>query len=476
MSQADQLLPLFLKIAGRRVLLVGGGPVATAKAATLADAGAQVAVVSPDVTTELAALVAARTASGWSLARRPFEASDANEAWLIVAAAPAEVNRAVAAAAEERRIFSIAVDDPAAASAYGGGVIRRDGVTLAISTSGVAPALAGLLREGLDALLPDELDAWIEESRHARVAWRAEGVPMALRRPRLLAALNRLYERRTEETNGAASAAQRGRVTLVGAGPGDPDLLTLRGSRCLGEADLVLYDALSSEKMRAFAPGARWFYVGKRACRQSISQDVLNRIMVKEARRGLRVVRLKCGDPFVFGRGGEEALALAAEGIACEVVPGLSSAIAAPALAGIPVTHRGAASAFVVVSGHHETVYRPVFQSLPKVGVTVVVLMGLGQREKIAQTLAELGWPATTPAAVVLGAATPAAWRWTGTLATLGAVDLPPAAQGDHRQPGLLVIGDVVAVAAEIEDARARPGQTTDAAPVAATRDRTGPA
>ncbi|HEX2658798.1 MAG TPA: uroporphyrinogen-III C-methyltransferase, partial [Polyangia bacterium] len=298
------------------------------------------------------------------------------------------------------------------------------------------------------------------------VAWRSEGVPMAQRRPRLLAALNKLYERRAEE---ASPAGPRGRVTLVGAGPGDPDLLTVRGVRRLGEADLVLYDALSSEEMRAYAPGARWFYVGKRACRQSIGQDVLNRIMIKEARRGLRVVRLKCGDPFVFGRGGEEALALATEGIPCEVVPGISSSIAAPALAGIPVTHRGSASAFTVVSGHHEAVYRPVFQSLPKAGVTIVVLMGLGQRARIAHTLAEQGWAATTPAAVILGAATPAAWHWTGTLADLGGVALPPAADDDHRQPGMLVIGEVVAVAAEIEAARRR------ASDVSRSREKTGP-
>ena len=156
-------------------------------------------------------------------------------------------------------------------------------------------------------------------------------------------------------------------------------------------------------------------------------------------------------------------MALATEGIPCEVVPGVSSAIAAPALAGIPVTHRGSASAFTVVSGHHEAVYRPVFQALPKTGVTLVVLMGLGQRASIAQTLAAFGWNPATPAAVVLGAATPSAWRWTGTLAELGTVELPLTAEDDRRQPGMLVIGEVVAVAVEIESARVRaahPGES----------------
>jgi uroporphyrin-III C-methyltransferase / precorrin-2 dehydrogenase / sirohydrochlorin ferrochelatase len=250
----------------------------------------------------------------------------------------------------------------------------------------------------------------------------------------------------------------RGRVTLVGAGPGDPDLLTIRGARRLAEADLVLYDALSSEGMRAYAPRARWFYVGKRACRQSIGQEVLNRLMIKEAGRGRVVVRLKCGDPFVFGRGGEELLALAEAGIPCEVVPGVSSAVAGPALAGIPVTHRGAASAFAVIAGHHEAAYRPMLAALPQRGMTVVVMMGLGQRAKIAAALREFGWDAGTPAAVVIGAATTAAWCWTGTLGELGAVEIPTAREdsgaGQGGAPGLLVIGEVVAVAGEIEHLR----------------------
>src|SRR5947209_15094966 len=192
-----------------------------------------------------------------------------------------------------------------------------------------------------------------------------------------------------------------GRVTLVGAGPGDPELLTVRGARRLSEADLVLYDALSSEGMRDLAPHARWFYVGKRACRNSIDQDVLNRLMIKHALRGRHVVRLKCGDPFVFGRGGEEVLALGAAGIPVEVVPGLSTAIAAPALAGIPVTHRGLASSFLVVTGHHEATYAPILDQLAPDSVTIVVLMGLGQRTRIAARLMARGWSAGTPAALV---------------------------------------------------------------------------
>ena len=238
-----------------------------------------------------------------------------------------------------------------------------------------------------------------------------------------------------------------GHVVIVGAGPGSADLITVRGARRLAEADLVLYDALASEELRSLAPAARWFFVGKRACRQSIDQDVLNRLLIKYARRGLKVVRLKCGDPYVFGRGGEEALALARAGISFEVVPGVSSAVAAPALAGIPVTHRGLASSFAVITGHHETTYGPLLDGFPPGALTLVVLMGLGQRARIAERLLARGWSSDTPAAVIVGAATAQSWRWTGTLASLGAVDIPTPSAG---APGLLVVGAVVGLAAEL--------------------------
>lgn len=238
-----------------------------------------------------------------------------------------------------------------------------------------------------------------------------------------------------------------GRVCLIGAGPGSADLITVRGARRLAEADLILYDALASEEMRVYAPNARWFFVGKRACRQSIAQDVLNRLLIKYARRGLDVVRLKCGDPFVFGRGGEEALALARAGIPFEIVPGVSTAVAAPALAGIPVTHRGLASSFLVVTGHHEETYAPILDGLPPGSATVVAMMGLRQRAPIAARLLARGWAAETPAAIVVGAATPESWRWLGTLAGLGAAEIPAASAA---APGLLVIGQVVGLASEL--------------------------
>src|SRR5436189_5452850 len=210
-----------------------------------------------------------------------------------------------------------------------------------------------------------------------------------------------------------------GYVWLVGAGPGDPELMTRRAARVLGEADLVLYDALVDPRALDLAPQARRFPVGKRAGRPSIRQETINRLLVRAARRGARVVRLKGGDPFVLGRGGEEALALAAAGIPFEVVPGVSSAVAAPALAGIPVTHRGLSSGFAVVSGHAESAWRPILESLAPGSLTLVVLMGLGERRAIVSRLRARGWPARTPAAIVWAASRPDSLTWRGTLAEL---------------------------------------------------------
>lgn len=234
-----------------------------------------------------------------------------------------------------------------------------------------------------------------------------------------------------------------GRVSLIGAGPGDPELLTLKAVRRLEQADLVLYDALVSPDALRYAAGARRFFVGKRAGRPAIRQDAINRLMIREARRGRMVVRLKCGDPFVFGRGGEEALALAAAGISCEVVPGITTAIAAPLLAGIPVTHRGLASAFVVVSGHAESAYGPVLRSLAPGSATVVVLMGIANRSAIVNELRAAGWTGHTPAAVLFGASHSGAEAWHGTLDSLAPAD----AIEHNDQPGVIVVGAVAALA-----------------------------
>ena len=235
-----------------------------------------------------------------------------------------------------------------------------------------------------------------------------------------------------------------GFVSLVGAGPGDPDLWTVKAVRCIEGADLVLYDALTDAEALRRITHAQCFCVGKRAGRASVTQDTIHRLMVRAARQGKRVVRLKGGDPFVFGRGAEEAQALMDAGIPFEVVPGISSAIAAPELAGIPVTHRGVASGFMVLAGHTGEPLDAALAAVRPGSLTLVFMMALAARGQIAARLQALGWPATTPAAVVCGASTPEQWTWDGALAELGTC-APP-----DGLAGVLVVGDVVRVRATL--------------------------
>ena len=242
-------------------------------------------------------------------------------------------------------------------------------------------------------------------------------------------------------------------VSLVGAGPGDPDLLTVKAARRIASADVVFHDALVSPEILALARYSRLVLVGKRAGRRGEPQEGIHHLLIRAALDGERVVRLKAGDPFVLGRGGEEALALAAAGVPFEVVPGISSAIAAPALAGVPLTHRGLASGFVVVSGHAAEAWAPVLDALRPGSLTVIVLMGLASRAAIAQAMLRRGWPPATPAAIFLAASTPRARTWFGDLASLGH---SPSVQ-DTEAPGTLCIGAVVAIAERL----ARPARAT---------------
>jgi uroporphyrin-III C-methyltransferase/precorrin-2 dehydrogenase/sirohydrochlorin ferrochelatase len=436
------MFPAFLDLAGRKAVVVGGGSVAAGKVEALLAARARVTVIAPDIRPEI-------EHADVQIVRREFADPDLDDAWWVVAAAPPDVNRRVSEAAERRRIFVNAVDDPEHATAYLGGVVRRDGVTIAISTDGRAPAIAGLLREAFDALLPREIDTWLRASDEARRTWRSERTPMDQRRPQLLDILNRLYDEKRRTPSGrlpALGPAPGSRlpldaaVALVGAGPGDPDLWTRRAVAYLERADLVLYDALvDAQALRRFT-NAQCFCVGKRARRESVRQDTIHRLMIRAARAGKRVVRLKGGDPFVFGRGAEEALALAMAGIPFEVVPGVSAAIAAPELAGIPLTHRGTASGFLVLSGHSIDAFERGLHAMQPNAVPLIVLMAIGSRAELAQKVIAHGWRTDTPAAIICGASTPDEWVWTGIVSDLEQVEVPA------RVAGVVVIGDVVRI------------------------------
>ena len=233
-----------------------------------------------------------------------------------------------------------------------------------------------------------------------------------------------------------------GHVSLVGAGPGDPGLLTRTAVARLRQADLVLYDALVDERVVAIARRAHCFYVGKRAGRHALSQSGIQGLMIRAAKRGRRVVRLKGGDPFVFGRGGEEALALQDAGVPFDIVPGVSSVIAAPASAGIPLTHRDLASAFLVVSGHDRRLFAEAIGALRPNGVTVVVVMGFARRVVLASDLVAAGWDQATPAAIVADGTLPQQQVWRGSLGELAADVSLLEVDG----PALLLIGHVAAL------------------------------
>jgi uroporphyrin-III C-methyltransferase/precorrin-2 dehydrogenase/sirohydrochlorin ferrochelatase len=242
-------------------------------------------------------------------------------------------------------------------------------------------------------------------------------------------------------------------VSLIGAGPGDPGLMTMRACARLAEADVVLYDGLVPSAVRRLSgAGARRVSVARRVGAKARSHQSVIDLMIAGARAGQRIVRLKSGDPLIFGRGGEEAAALSAAGVPFEIVPGVSTALAAPALAGIPVTHRGVSSGVVVISGHAPEAYRPVLDRLRPGSVTVVVMMGLGERVRIARGLIASGWRRDTPAAVIVNASRPRQQVWTGTLASLGRRD----PVSTRERPGVIVIGDVVTHRAPTEASSVR--------------------
>ena len=252
-----------------------------------------------------------------------------------------------------------------------------------------------------------------------------------------------------------------GHVSLVGGGPGDPGLLTRKAIVCLRAADLVLYDALIDDRILRYARRAQKFFVGKRSGRHAMTQPAIHALMIRAARKGRHVVRLKGGDPFVFGRGGEEALALQRAGVPFEIVPGVTSAIAAPASAGIPVTHRGMSSALLVVSGHDEAALAATVGQLQPNGITIVVLMGLGRSAAIASLLIDRGWSRGTPVAIVIDGTRVQQQVWRGRLEEVAAdrVDIT----GDGA--GTIVIGDVAALDLQSRSVETDAGESSEEQP-----------
>ncbi|MFG2057127.1 uroporphyrinogen-III C-methyltransferase [Micromonospora sp. NPDC048930] len=398
--------PLGLRLAGRRVVVVGGGAVATRRVPALLDAGADVLLVSPELTPALRAHVDARRLH-W--VPRRFAPGDLDGAWLVqVAVNDPAAAAAVSAAAAERRIFCVRADDRAAATAWTPAVTRHGPVTVAVLGGG-DPRRAMTVRDAIRHLLTDRKGPLPTPAV-------AEGAPVG----------------------------GGGRVALVGAGPGDPELITLKGWRLLTEADVVVADRLvPGLLLDELRPDVELVDASKIPYGPSRAQEEINRILVDRALAGKSVVRLKGGDPYVFGRGGEELLACAEAGVPVTVVPGVTSAIAVPAAAGVPVTHRAVAHEFTVISGHvapDSPASLVRWEALAGLRGTLVILMGLKNLAAISATLAAHGRPPETPAAVIQEGTTSAQ----RTLrSTLGEVAADVAAAG-LRPPAIVVIGDVV--------------------------------
>jgi uroporphyrin-III C-methyltransferase/precorrin-2 dehydrogenase/sirohydrochlorin ferrochelatase len=393
----QDIYPTALRLLGRPVLVVGGGPVAARRAKGLLDAGARVTVVAPVASTPLQDLAGAGLLSWEPRAYRP---SDVDGVWFVqTATGDAAVDAQVSADAEAQRIWCVNASDHESSAAWTPAVAVVDDVKIAVNAGG-DPRRAMALRDA--------------------VATALETGDLPLRRQRA----------RADSTDGA--------VALVGGGPGDTGLITVRGRRLLGQADVVVADRLGPRELLAeLAPDVRVIEVGKTPGHHPVPQAEINRILVDEARQGHRVVRLKGGDPYVLGRGGEEAEFCRQHGVDVEVVPGVTSAISVPAAAGIPVTHRGLAKGFSVVTGHEELSEVPA-----RADHTVILLMGVGQLRDSADSLARAGLPAGTPVGIVENGYLPDQRVTIGTLGTIA----DQAEAAGVANPAVIVIGDVVRV------------------------------
>ncbi|MET3770406.1 uroporphyrinogen-III C-methyltransferase [Arthrobacter nitrophenolicus] len=390
----QDIYPTALRLLGRPVLVVGGGPVAARRAKGLLDAGAVVTVVAPVASPALQEMADAGLLT-W--AARRYDSKDVDGAWFVqTATGDSAVDALVSADAEAQRIWCVNASDHEASAAWTPAVAEVDDVKIAVNAGG-DPRRAMAVRDAVATALE------------------TGDLPLRRRRP-----------------------AATGSVALVGGGPGDTGLITVRGRRLLGQADVVVADRLGPrELLNELAPDVRVIEVGKTPGHHPVPQAEINRILVDEALQGHRVVRLKGGDPYVLGRGGEEAEYCRQHGVEVEVVSGVTSAISVPAAAGIPVTHRGLAKGFSVVTGHEELSEVPA-----RADHTIVLLMGVGQLRESASALGEAGLPAGTPVGIVENGYLP---DQRVTIGTLGSIADQAEAAG-VANPAVIVIGDVVRV------------------------------
>ncbi|MGR1223616.1 siroheme synthase CysG [Aeromonas veronii] len=446
-------LPIFCRLDNKPVLLVGGGEVAERKARLLLDAGARLTVVAPELDPELAEL-AANGSIEWLAGE--FVSEQLAGKWLVVAATDRrEVNALVYQSANQARIFANVVDDPKRSSFIMPSIIDRSPLMVAISSGGKAPVLARLLREKLEALLPQHLGAVAAFAGSLRERVKARFASMGERRrfwERLLGA-DRLGQALARGDSASAhqladslfanESQTGGEVVLVGAGPGDPGLLTLHALRQMQQADVVVYDRLVSDEVMALVRrDAKRIFVGKQAGNHCVPQEGINQLLLEEAKKGQRVVRLKGGDPFIFGRGGEELETLVGSGIGFQVVPGITAASGCAAYAGIPLTHRDHAQSVRFVTAHGKGGARDLdWPLLAKDRQTLVFYMGLSSCATIREELLAHGKAGDTPVALIERGTQPCQRVIRGTLD-----ELPALAVG-VESPALIMVGSVVTLA-----------------------------
>ncbi len=453
------LYPLFANLENLAVLVTGGGAVAARKVAGLLEAGARVTVAAPRLTASLQRLARQRRIRHVSGNFRPAWLDDA---WLVIAATGDRAfNTQVARHAEARRIFVNVVDDAELSRCHVPARLARGPLTVAVSSGGAAPALARRLRAELDTLLDDSLGCLTElVSRHrARIRQAfpdidarrrfydglVDGpVGTALRQARPGQAEKLLLQQMA-----APAATAPGSVALVGAGPGDPDLLTIKAQRALQRADVIVHDRLVGPAILERARrDAILVDVGKRTGGDhEATQQRIHRLLLEHARAGRRVVRLKGGDPLVFGRGGEELQFLHAHGIACEVVPGITAAIACAAHAGVPLTHRGLASSLHITTTHRAQSLAPRdWQNLARERQTLAVYMAVSQLDELPRRLIAHGRAPGTPFALVENGTRAGQRTLTGRLDQLTRL----ARQHRIRAPALLIVGETAALARDL--------------------------
>jgi len=449
-----QYLPVCLKLSEMSVLLVGAGTIATRKARLLLRAQARVTVVAPDMTDELQALLAEQ---GGNWQARKYREADLQDCTLVVAATPdRQVNQQVSEHAKARGIPVNVVDAPDLCTFIFPSIVDRDPLVIAISSSGKSPVLARQLRHRFDALLPaaygkladfggrlrDRVKQAIPEETPRRLFW--EKLMAGAAAEQVLAGREQRAETIFEEMLAREDGLAHGEVYLVGAGPGDPDLMTFKAARLLQSADVVLYDRLVSPAIMEMARrDAERIYVGKRRDDHAVPQEQINQLLVDLALAGKRVVRLKGGDPFVFGRGGEEIELLARHRIPFQVVPGITAGNAAACYAGIPLTHRDYAQSVRFVTGHlKDGTTNLDWSSFGSDSETVVFYMGLVGLPIICEQLQANGRAADTPVALVERATLSEQRVLTGTLATMAAI----VEQEQPRAPTLIIVGPVVAL------------------------------